>query len=214
VFLVAIVAVVLVGWFWWESRQWEDTDDAEIDGHIYPISARINGHVIKVNFNDGDFVKQGDVLVVVDPTDYQVALERARADYADAEAQAKAAQYGVPVSSVGSGAQIRSAAADMDAAQAGVAGGVADAVADGVIAPEAAEDLLLIAAVWISPAAREAALVYRNTRAATRAALQAAQAGTPTVADMLAARHAPANPFFTLTTFTTSATPATPDAPA
>ena len=36
VFLVAIVAVVLVGWFWWESRQWEDTDDAEIDGHIYP----------------------------------------------------------------------------------------------------------------------------------------------------------------------------------
>jgi 5,6,7,8-tetrahydromethanopterin hydro-lyase len=100
------------------------------------------------------------------------------------------------------------------AAQAGVAGGVADAVADGVIAPEAAEDLLLIAAVWISPAAREAALVYRNTRAATRAALQAAQAGTPTVADMLAARHAPANPFFTLTTFTTSATPATPDAPA
>jgi 5,6,7,8-tetrahydromethanopterin hydro-lyase len=96
------------------------------------------------------------------------------------------------------------------AAQAGVAGGVADAVADGVIAPEAAEDLLLIAAVWISPAAREAALVYRNTRAATRAALQAAQAGTPTVADMLAARHAPANQFFTLTTFTTPATPTTP----
>ena len=49
VFLVAIVAVVLVGWFWWESRQWEDTDDAQIDGHIYPISARVNGHVIKVN---------------------------------------------------------------------------------------------------------------------------------------------------------------------
>jgi 5,6,7,8-tetrahydromethanopterin hydro-lyase len=96
------------------------------------------------------------------------------------------------------------------AAQAGVAGGVADAVADGVIAAEAAEDLLLIAAVWINPAAREAALVYRNTRAATRAALQAAQAGTPTVADMLAARHAPANQFFTLTTFTTPATPTTP----
>jgi 5,6,7,8-tetrahydromethanopterin hydro-lyase len=96
------------------------------------------------------------------------------------------------------------------AAQAGVAGGVADAVADGVIAAETVEDLLLIAAVWINPAAREAALVYRNNRAATRAALEAAQAGTPTVAEMLAARHAPANPFFTLTTFTTPATPATP----
>lgn len=121
VFLVAIVAIVLVGWFWWESRHWEDTDDAEIDGYIYPISARVAGHVIKVNYDDGDLVKRGDVLVVIDPTDYQVALEHARADYADAQAQAEAARYGVPVSSVGSLAQIRSASADMAAAQAGVA---------------------------------------------------------------------------------------------
>jgi membrane fusion protein (multidrug efflux system) len=121
VFLVAIVAVVLVGWFWWESRQWEDTDDAEIDGHIYPISARVNGHVIKVNFDDGQIVHQGDVLVVIDPTDYTVALEHARADYQDAQAQAEEARFGVPVSSVGSFSQIRSASADMDSAQAGVA---------------------------------------------------------------------------------------------
>ncbi len=121
VFLVAIVAVVLVGWFWWESRHWEDTDDAEVDGYIYPISARVEGHVIKVSYNDGDTVRKGDVLVVVDPTDYSVALERARADYADAQAQAEAARYGVPVSSVGSVSQIRSASADMAAAQAGVA---------------------------------------------------------------------------------------------
>lgn len=121
VFLVAIVAVVLVGWFWWESRQWESTDDAEIDGHIYPISARVNGHVIKVNFDDGQFVHQGDVLAVIDPTDYTVALEHARADYQDAQAQAQAARFGVPVSSVGSFSQIRSASADMDSAQAGVA---------------------------------------------------------------------------------------------
>ena len=121
VFLVAIVAIVLVGWFWWESRQWEDTDDAQIDGHIYPISARVAGQVIKVNFDDGQVVHRGDVLVVIDPTDYTVALERARADYQDSQAQAEAARYGVPVSSVGSFSQIRSASADWAAADAGVA---------------------------------------------------------------------------------------------
>lgn len=121
VFLVAIVAVVLVAWFWWESRQWENTDDAQIDGHIYPISARVSGHVIKVNYDDGQVVHKGDVLVVIDPTDYTVALERARADYQDSQAQAEAARYGVPVSSIGSFSQIRSASADMASAQAGVA---------------------------------------------------------------------------------------------
>src|SRR5579875_366811 len=79
------------------------------------------------------------------------------------------------------------------AAQAGVAGGVADAVADGVIAAADAESLLLIAAVWVDPAAADAAGVYANNRAA----LQAGADGAPSVADVLAARHAPANPFFT-----------------
>jgi membrane fusion protein, multidrug efflux system len=120
VFLVAIVVVVLVGWFWWESRHWESTDDAEIDGHIYPISARVGGQVIKVNYDDGQIVHKGDVLVQIDPTDYQVALARAQADYQDSQAQAEAAQFGVPVSSVGSLSQMRSASADMDSAQAGV----------------------------------------------------------------------------------------------
>jgi membrane fusion protein (multidrug efflux system) len=121
VFLVAIVALLLIGWFWWESRHWEDTDDAQIDGHIYPVSARVSGQVVKVNFDDGQFVHKGDILVIIDPTDYQVALQRARADYEDAQAQAQAAAYGVPISSVGSTSQIRSASADMVSARAGVA---------------------------------------------------------------------------------------------
>ena len=120
--IVAIVLVILsVGWYWWDSRHWESTDDAQIDGHIYPISARVGGQVIKVNVDDGQFVHKGDVLVVTDPTDYKVAVDRAQADYEDAQASALAAQYGVPVSSVGSFSQIRSASADMSSAQAGVA---------------------------------------------------------------------------------------------
>ena len=82
------------------------------------------------------------------------------------------------------------------AAQAGVAGGVADAVAEGIIAAADAEALVLIAAVWVNPAARDSNLVYTNNRAATRAALQAAVRSLPELTDILAARAHPANPFY------------------
>jgi len=121
VFALVIVALLLVGWFWWDSRHWENTDDAEINGYIYPINARVAGQIIKVNYDDGQVVRKGDVLVQIDPTDYRVALDRAKADYEDAQAQALAAKYGVPVQSVGSVSQIRSATADMASAEAGVA---------------------------------------------------------------------------------------------
>lgn len=104
------------------------------------------------------------------------------------------------------------------AAQAGVAGGVADAVADSIISAADADELLLIAAVWVNPAARDAELVYRNNRTATREALRAGVAGAPAVADMLAGREFPANPYYTATagtpgTLATSGTPATASTP-
>jgi 5,6,7,8-tetrahydromethanopterin hydro-lyase len=82
------------------------------------------------------------------------------------------------------------------AAQAGVAGGVADAVSEGILSEADADQSLLIAAVWVNPAAREADKVYANNRAATREALRAGAAGMPRVADVLAARDRPANPFY------------------
>src|SRR5579859_3744809 len=83
------------------------------------------------------------------------------------------------------------------AAQAGVAAGVADAVADGIITEQEADTRILIAAVWVNPKASDANLVYRNNRTATRAALQAGRDATPSVADILVAKDTPHNPFFT-----------------
>src|SRR5215475_1348635 len=82
------------------------------------------------------------------------------------------------------------------AAQAGVAGGVADAVSDGIISEDDADQNLIIAAVWVNPAARDAEKVYANNRTATREALRAGVAGMPQMAEVLAARHRPSNPFY------------------
>jgi 5,6,7,8-tetrahydromethanopterin hydro-lyase len=78
----------------------------------------------------------------------------------------------------------------------GVAGGVADALAEQVIDPARVGELLLLAAVWVDWEAAEAERVYANNRAATLAALRAGAAGGPTVAAVLAGRADPANPFF------------------
>jgi 5,6,7,8-tetrahydromethanopterin hydro-lyase len=82
------------------------------------------------------------------------------------------------------------------AAQAGVAAGVADAVHAGTVPADSADDLVLIAAVWVNPAAADADAVYANNRAATARALAAGAQGTPTLGEVLAARGQPENPFF------------------
>jgi 5,6,7,8-tetrahydromethanopterin hydro-lyase len=82
------------------------------------------------------------------------------------------------------------------AAQAGVAGGVADAVAGEVVPAGAVDELLLIAAVWVDWAAADADAVYRNNRAATTAALRAGATGSPAVEDVLAARAHPQNAYY------------------
>ncbi len=83
------------------------------------------------------------------------------------------------------------------AAQAGVAAGVADAVSEGIVGAADADRLLLIAAVWVNPAAGDADKVYANNRAATKAALRAGAAGLPQVAEVLGFTGPPTNPFYT-----------------
>jgi len=82
-------------------------------------------------------------------------------------------------------------------AQAGIAAGVADALADGVIPLEHADTHCLIAAVWVNPAADDADVVYANNRLSAFTALRNGAQHLPSVDDVIAARHHPANPFYT-----------------
>src|SRR5579863_4877885 len=95
--LGAIVVVVAVFFLWRYFGSYEDTDDAQVDGHLNAISARVSGHVLKLLIEDNQYVELGTPLVQIDPKDYQVALEQAKADYADAVALANAAKVNVPI---------------------------------------------------------------------------------------------------------------------
>jgi membrane fusion protein (multidrug efflux system) len=100
---------------------YEGTDDAQVDGHVNSVSARVSGHVVKLNVGDNQYVEQGAVLVEIDPADYEVAVAQARAEYADARAQADAAGINVPISSVSTTSQVSGAQAGVASAKAGVA---------------------------------------------------------------------------------------------
>ncbi|HEY1464666.1 MAG TPA: HlyD family secretion protein [Terriglobales bacterium] len=122
IFVIAgVIVLVVVGFFVWRYlTSYESTDDAQIDGHLNPISARISGHVLKLQIEDNQLVHAGDTLLQIDPADYQVALQQAQADYDNAVAQAKAAEANVPITSVNTESQVSTAQADVDAARAGI----------------------------------------------------------------------------------------------
>jgi membrane fusion protein, multidrug efflux system len=117
--LILGIIILLVGvffiWRYYSIR--ESTDDAQIDGHITPISSRVSGTVTAVNFNDNSFVQAGQVLVQLDPKDYEVAVQRAEAELADAQAGARAAQTSIPISNVATTNQLANAQAARIAAQ-------------------------------------------------------------------------------------------------
>jgi len=114
------VLVVIAATIWLLSRGHESTDDAQIDGHITQIAARVGGPIVKVAVDNNDKVDSGAVLVQIDPRDYQVALERARAELADAEAQAAAARTGVPIAQVETRSGVSTASGGVQEAEAGV----------------------------------------------------------------------------------------------
>jgi membrane fusion protein (multidrug efflux system) len=96
---VALLVAIGAGIWWWIASGRESTDDAQVDAHITPIAARVGGTVIKVPVEANQEVEAGAILVEIDKRDYEIAVERARAELADAEAAALAAQAGVPITS-------------------------------------------------------------------------------------------------------------------
>src|SRR6059036_283459 len=122
--LLLLLGLLVVGVFggilWRHFSTYETTDDAQVDAHLYPVSARVHGYVIRVNAGDNEHVQQGTVLVEIDPRDYQVAVDQARADLANAEATAQSLHIDVPITTTNTSSQLDSAAADVEKAAAGV----------------------------------------------------------------------------------------------
>lgn len=115
VILVVLAALVVgAGAWWWSSRGHESTDDAQVDAHVTQMASRVGGTVLKVAVSDNQLVEAGTVLVEIDPRDYQVAVDRAKAELADAEAAAIAAQSGVPITSTATESGVSSAQSALD----------------------------------------------------------------------------------------------------
>ena len=119
----AVLLAAVTGLFLYYHNR-ESTDDAEVDGHITPIASKIYGRVEKVLVDDNQQVKAGEVLVKIDPRDYQAAVDQAKAALALAESEARSAGVDVPRTeeSVASGtssadAQLAGAQADLARAQ-------------------------------------------------------------------------------------------------
>lgn len=118
---VVILLVLTAGFFYWRSTLTEDTDDAQVDGDLYPVSARVSGQVVKVNVTDNQEIHQGDVIAEIDPRDYQVALDQAEAQLADAKAGLAQANVNVPITSVQTRTQVLTSGSDVTTAEAAVA---------------------------------------------------------------------------------------------
>jgi membrane fusion protein (multidrug efflux system) len=118
--VVLVVAVLVSVAIWWHSTFTEDTDDAQVNGHLIQVSARIGGQVAKVDVEENQVVKAGDVIAELDPRDYQVAVENAAAALASAQANAAAANVNVPITTVNTGSNLTSAGADVSGTVAGV----------------------------------------------------------------------------------------------
>jgi membrane fusion protein (multidrug efflux system) len=114
----AVVAVAAATTYWVHSRQFEDTDDAQVDGTISNVSPRVSGTVISVSVVENQAVKEGDVIAELDPTDLRIALAQAKAQVAQAQAQLAAEDPNVPITVASNLSAVASAQSDVAGSQA------------------------------------------------------------------------------------------------
>jgi membrane fusion protein (multidrug efflux system) len=114
--VVAILLAAAGAWYYYHGRI--STDDAQVDGHITPIAPKIYGTINQVLVHDNEFVHAGQVLIKIDPRDYQARVDQAQAALNLAEAQEQAARVGVPLTRGTTQSAIDAARAEINAAQA------------------------------------------------------------------------------------------------
>jgi len=106
---VAVLVGLGVGAWFYLTRNRESTDDAQVDAHVTPVAARVGGTVLRVPVADNQPVEAGTVLVEIDPREYQIALDRARAELANAEAELAAANANVPITATSTSSGVATA---------------------------------------------------------------------------------------------------------
>lgn len=118
----AVLLLLVAAYFIRNAFIYEDTDDAQIDGHVMPLSARINGQIAEVRVIEGQLVHAGDVLVVIDPADYNINVLQAKANLAEAQENAASLNWNVPITYASAWSNLDSTKTAVHNAEAGVNG--------------------------------------------------------------------------------------------
>jgi membrane fusion protein (multidrug efflux system) len=119
--LLILIAGVMWGWRWWQYQLTHvSTDNAQIQGHISPVSARVSGTVEKVLVEDGDYVKAGQLLVILEAKDLKLSVQEAQANLAAAQARLKGATETVELTQDTHTPQVQEAQANLLAKQAAI----------------------------------------------------------------------------------------------
>ena len=132
--IVALIVLLIAAAFgiryWLYARSHESTDDAFIDAHITPVSPKVAGYIAKIYVKANQQVKKGDLLLEIDPRDYQARLDQANAALAAGQARLKEAQTGVELTRANTQANVQQAAGTVQQARAGVEASRAQAAAE------------------------------------------------------------------------------------
>jgi membrane fusion protein, multidrug efflux system len=139
--LVALAAIIGGGSYWWLNRGLVDTDDAFIDGNAVTLSPQVDGRVLRLLIDDNQRVKAGDLLLEIDPNDYEAALASARANLDRAVADAAQASANLDLTRTSTAATIASAESGVDLAKASLAQTQAELAASVAEAARAAADV-------------------------------------------------------------------------